>query len=155
MPPNLMRKVFSIETLCAGLLVLLTVTMCAQVFSRYVLAMPFVWADEVVGLAFTWLTFLAAAVALKHRGHIAFTFFVDLAGANVRRALLGAVALGVIAFLGVVLVTGIQMTMLVHDQRSASLELPMSWYYAALPLGAALMLVYEMQHMLKQWRREQ
>lgn len=148
------RRLFSIEACCAALLVLLTATMCAQVVFRYVLSAPFIWADEVIGLAFTWLTFLAAAVALKHRGHIAFTFFVDRFGSVGQRVVLTGVALAVIGFLGVLVITGVRMTLLVNSQLSASLEWPMSVFYAALPVGAGLMLFYEGRHLLQLWTED-
>lgn len=152
MPVSLFRRLLSIESACAALLILLTLTMCAQVVSRYLLAAPFIWADEVIGLAFTWLTFLAAAVTLKHRGHIAFMFVVDLFRPRMRRVAQTVIALAVVTFLGVLTVMGVRMTLLVHAQLSASLEWPMSVYYAALPTGAALMLWYEGLQVFRLWR---
>lgn len=145
-------RIFGLESLCATLLVLVTLTMCVQVFTRYVLAAPFIWADEIVGLGFTWLTFLAAAVALKYRGHIAFTFFVDLFSGRARRVILSLIGSTVLLFLGLVVFTGARMALLVHDQLSAALELPMSVYYTALPVGAALMIGYELAHLVRLWR---
>ena len=152
MPSLVARRLLSIEAVCAALLILLTTTMGAQVVSRYVLAAPFVWADEVVGLAFTWLTFLAAAVTLKHRGHIAFSFFVGLLAPRARRVAHLAIALAVAAFLAGLVILGVRMTLLVHAQLSAALEWPMSVYYAALPVGAAWMLFYEGRHVVALWR---
>ena len=154
MPSFVSRRLLSIEAVCAALLILLTTTMCAQVVSRYLLAAPFVWADEVVGLAFTWLTFLAAAVTLKHHGHIAFSYLVERFEPRARRVAQTSIALLVAAFLAMLVVMGVRMMLLVHTQLSASLEWPMSVYYAALPAGAALMLYYEVRHVVGVWQRD-
>lgn len=154
MPTSLHRRLLSIEAVCAALLTLLTLTMGAQVVSRYLLAAPFIWADEVVGLAFTWLTFLAAAVTLKHHGHIAFTSLIELFDTRVRRVAQTVIALVVAGFLGVLAVMGVRMTLLVHAQLSAALEWPMSVYYAALPVGAVLMLYYAARQVVGLWRVE-
>ena len=152
MPSSLTSRLLSIEVVCAALLILLTLTMGAQVVARYLLAAPFIWADEVVGLAFTWLTFLAAAVTLKHHGHIAFTFFIELFDPPVRRVAQTVIALVVVGFLGVLAVMGVRMTLLVHPQLSAALEWPMSVYYAALPVGAVLMLYYTARQVFGLWQ---
>jgi TRAP-type C4-dicarboxylate transport system permease small subunit len=152
MSTSLPRRLLSIEAVCAALLILLTLTMGAQVVSRYLLAAPFIWADEVVGLAFTWLTFLAAAVTLKHHGHIAFTYFIELFDPRVHRVAQTVISLMVAGVLGVLAVMGVRMTMLVHAQLSAALEWPMSVYYAALPVGAVLMFYDTARQIFALWQ---
>lgn len=151
----MLKRLFSVETLCGALVVLIALLMSVQVFTRYVLHYPLTWGDEIVSLAFTWLCFLGAAVALKHRGHIGLNFLVELFPAGPRRvwiALIGAVVSG---FLAVLVYAGWRMTELVHDQMSAALEMPMSVFYAALPVSAALMIVHELAHVHSAWKESE
>ncbi len=52
------------------LLTTVIVTMAAQVIWRYVLQSPLSWSEEVARLAMIWLTFIAASFVLATRQHI-------------------------------------------------------------------------------------
>lgn len=148
----MLKRVFSVETVCGALVVLIALLMSVQVFTRYVLHYPLTWGDELVSLAFTWLSFLGAAVALKHRGHIGLTFLVELCPPGPRRVWIAVIGGVVSCFLGVLVYAGWRMTELVHDQMSAGLEMPMSVFYAALPVSAALMIFHELVHVRSAWK---
>lgn len=145
-PEPLLRRAFSIEFICGALLTIITVLMFIEVFTRYVFAYPLTWSDEVVAIAFTWLCFLSAAIAVKHRGHIAVQFILHLFPASIQRWITLLTGLLVIVFLGLLVVTGFKIMLLVHHQTSASMELPLSLTYASLPVSAILMLFYELRH---------
>lgn len=146
------KRLLAVEAVCGALLVVIALLMSVQVFTRYVLEQPLTWSDEIISLAFTWLCFLGAAVALKHRGHIGLTFLVEQCPPAPRRVWIAAIGLVVSAFLAVLVHAGWKMTALVHDQLSAALELPMSYFYAALPVSAVLMIVYELAHVVGAWK---
>lgn len=146
------KRLLAVEAVCGALLVVIALLMTVQVFTRYVLEQPLTWSDEIISLAFTWLCFLGAAVALKHRGHIGLTFIVELCPPALRRVWIAAIGLVVTGFLAVLVYAGWKMTALVHDQLSAALEMPMSYFYAALPLSAVLMIHYELAHVVAAWR---
>lgn len=146
-PEPLLRRAFSIEFVCGVLLTLITILMFIEVFTRYVFSFPLTWSDEVVAIAFTWLCFLSAAIAVKHRGHIAVEFLLKLFPARVQRGITLATGGLVLAFLALLVVTGFKIMALVHHQTSASMEMPLSLTYASLPVSAALMLFYEIRHL--------
>ena len=52
-----------VEIAAAGLLVVMIVTVLANVFFRYVLAKPLIWGDEVASIGFIWMAMLGAALA--------------------------------------------------------------------------------------------
>lgn len=149
---TMFKRIFSLEFVAGALLVTIALLMTAQVFQRYVLHAPLTWSDEVVSLAFTWLCFLGAVIALKHRGHIALTFLIDACPPTARRIWIGAIGLAVTGFLCVLAYAGMRMTMIVHYQLSVGLEVPMSVFYAALPVSAVLMTYYELAHVVRAWK---
>lgn len=151
----MLKRMFSVEAVCAVLLVLIALLMSAQVFTRYVLHHPLTWSDEVVSLAFTWLCFLGAAVALKYRGHIGMSFLVDMCPPGPRRIWIALIGLVVSGFLALLVFAGSQMTLIVHDQLSAAMEIPMSVFYAALPVSAAWMIVHELLHVRAVWKESE
>ncbi len=154
-PPreSLLRRAFSVEFVCGALLTLITVLMFVEVFTRYIFAFPLTWSDEVVAIAFTWLCFLSAAIAVKHRGHIAVQVILNLFPAAVQRWVAVVTGLLVVGFLVLLVYTGFKIMLLVHHQTSASMGLPMSVAYSSLPVSAALMLFYEIRHIAASLRK--
>ena len=53
-----------------ALFVVIVVSICAQVISRYVLGSPLVWVEEAATYSFIWIVFLGAAVGMKRFSHI-------------------------------------------------------------------------------------
>lgn len=148
----MLKRLFSLEAVCGLLVVAITVLMTVQVFTRYVLQYPLTWSDEIISLAFTWLCFLGAVVALKHRGHIGLTFVVEMLPPGPRKVWIAMLGSLVASFLIVLAYAGARMTALVHAQLSAALEWPMSLFYAALPISAVLMIYYELAHVAAVWK---
>ncbi|QDY68214.1 TRAP transporter small permease [Qingshengfaniella alkalisoli] len=66
------------------LLAIVTI-MLSQVFSRYLLGRPLIWAEELATYLLIWLAFLAASVTYKMRRHIAIRTYDGFAPARVRR----------------------------------------------------------------------
>lgn len=140
----------NIEELAAGaFLVLLCLVVACQVFSRFILQDPFVWAEELARLFFVWLVFAGAAVGLKHNKH----FAVDILLVNVPSRIgrwIERLALGlVIAVLLTLVWKGSLFVWEVRGYRSDILEISRSWLYAALPVSAVSMLWRSIPMLLK------
>ena len=67
-----------LEGVAALLTLLITVLLLVGVISRYVFGYPLVWSEEVVSIAFIWLTMLGAAIALDRQEHLRLNLFVDM-----------------------------------------------------------------------------
>ncbi len=131
------------EAALLGLLVLaMTGVTLAQVVARYAFGAPLIWSEEAARYLFVWVSMIGAALAARQGGHYALTALVERLPATAQRAA-GIVAFAVsIGFLLVLLITGVNETMQAHLQDAATLPFRMSLPYAALPVGAALMLVH-------------
>ena len=141
-----------VEGVCLLLMIVLVGDIFLGVFSRYVLQATFRWYDEVARLCFVWIIFLGAAVAVRRSTHFRVHLLVDRLGTRARRITDTLVTLIVIAF-GLVLVAGgIRMAPIAHRQLTDALELSMLWFYAALPVGGALMIVFSLPHLRRTWR---
>jgi TRAP-type C4-dicarboxylate transport system permease small subunit len=128
--------------LLGGLVLAMTGVTLAQVVARYVFNEPLIWSEEAARYLFVWVSMIGAALALRARGHYALMALVEQlppAAAWAARALGFAVTLG---FVLVLLVTGIRETIQADMQEAATLPMRMSLPYAALPVGAGLMLVH-------------
>ena len=136
-----------IERLCLALMVVLVGDVFLGVFSRYVLQATFSWYDEVARLCFIWIVFLGAAVAVRRGMHFRMRLLVDRLGAGAMRVADQVANATVMAFGGVLLAGGYATLPLARGQVTDALEISMLWFYAALPVGGALMIVFALLQM--------
>jgi TRAP-type C4-dicarboxylate transport system permease small subunit len=138
-----------LETTAVVLLVtLLTAVTFAQVITRYVLNDPLIWSEEVARYLFVWVSMIGAALAMRQGGH----FGLDLLIRPIPRLkpILGPlVTLVVVAFLVILLKTGIDETRLASKQFAMTFNMRMQWAYLALPVGAGLMLFHIAVHVIR------
>jgi len=123
------------------LMAVLALVVVVAVITRYLLNFPLAWSEEVSRYSFVWLSFLGAEVCLRGEGHIGVDLLVRGLPTNVQRCLdkWGKLLMGVMLL--AVLISGIKVTVVAHDQQSPALGIPMSCVYLAVPVGAALMLL--------------
>lgn len=124
----------------AALLLLLTVTIFVQVVFRFLLDLPLAWSEELSRYSFIWLTMLVAPICIRLRANISTGTLGNLPQ---RTALIVELVgyLFVLVFVGVLLVWGAMLLDVVRMQRSPAIGVPMYWVYAAVPTGAALMII--------------
>jgi len=132
---------WGIERLAATLIGVEIAILLAGVVSRYFLATPLVWTDELASILFLWLASLGAVVAMRRGEHMRMTALVSKASPGVR-AYLDMVGIAAsLAFL--LLVVGPAYEFAVEELlvTTPSLEISNAWRAAALPTGLALMAV--------------
>jgi TRAP-type C4-dicarboxylate transport system permease small subunit len=139
-----------VDWVCLGLMVVLVADVFLGVWSRYVLQATFQWYDEVARLCFVWMVFLGAASAVRRGAHFRLHLVIDRFGPRLRRANDLLVGLLVVVFGGVLVAGGVAMWPVARGQVSDSLELSMVWFYGALPVGGALMILFSLPQL---WRR--
>jgi TRAP-type C4-dicarboxylate transport system permease small subunit len=148
------RALAQAETVLLGVLVLaMTGATLGQVVARYVFGAPLIWSEEAARYLFVWVSMIGAALAAREGAHYALTALVErLPAPAARLAGLGALAIAV-GFLLVLLVTGVNETRQAHLQDAATLPFRMSLPYAAIPTGAALMLLHILLNAAQATRR--
>jgi len=138
-----------VDWVCLGLMLVLVVDVFLGVWSRYVLQATFQWYDEVARLCFVWMVFLGAASAVRRGAHFRLHLLIDRLGPGLRRATDLVVGLLVVVFGGVLVAGGVAMWPVARRQVTDSLELSMLWFYGALPVGGALMILFSLPQL---WR---
>ncbi|WP_366658367.1 TRAP transporter small permease [Fodinicurvata sp. EGI_FJ10296] len=136
----------SIEMTTVAIIVVLmsvmTVSIVAGVFYRYVLNAPLSWTEEIARYAMVWVSVLGGGLAFRRGGHVAVTFVVDAFPNALRTITLFLGGVAILTFLFIMFWYGWQMAEQVRFQRSAALRFSMSYAYAAIPVGAALMIYH-------------
>jgi TRAP-type C4-dicarboxylate transport system permease small subunit len=131
-----------LEWACILLLAAISIDLLLGVFSRYVLERTFVWYDEVARLCFMWLVFLGAAVAVRRGAHFGLDVVVGSLPPSLQRFLRLLTPLTVIVFSAALIWLGWDLMRHGASQTTAVMGMPVSWIYAAMPVGAVLMAFY-------------
>jgi len=124
------------------LFAIILVAMFAQVVFRYMLGSPLSWSEEVSRYMFVWLSYLGAYVAILRNAHIGVDYVTSRFSPTAVRVLNVVLTLIIIGTLGFVAYHGAFLTL---DNLGANWWtvpfLSMSLPYAAVPVGACLMIV--------------
>ena len=121
------------------ILVITSITLVVQVFMRYVLAEPLVWAEELARFLLVWCTMVGSSLAVKESRHIIVDFAPILFGERSVALFAYISHIGVLAFCGTILYYSIPFVQKVQaiGQLSPTLGVPMWMVYVALPIGTA------------------
>lgn len=145
---NSLRK--AVETLTWSLTALLVVVVTANVFARYVLEVGILWIEEVSRLAFVWLVFLGAYVALCRRGHMAITLVVKRMNPKAQTKFLLLARVLVLIFLASLTWAGIELVRITlqFGRTSPILGISAAWGYVAVPVAGILMFIETLRELL-------
>jgi TRAP-type C4-dicarboxylate transport system permease small subunit len=151
---NLREKIDKvIEWSLVAIMSILVIDVLWQVFSRYVLASPSSFTDELAGFLLIWVGLLGAAYVAGKNEHLAIDLMLQkMKGAKKRRlqiiinTIVGVFALFVMIIGGSWLVY----TRFYLGVKSAALELPLGYVYLILPISGVLILYYTIDNSMNE-----
>lgn len=130
-------------------LVLMTVIVGAQVFSRYVLNFSLTWVEPLAIQLMGWFIFLGAAVGVRENFHLGLDLLRYLAPPRVNRIMDG-ISMVVIAVFGLFISWyGLQLAIRTWDTTISGLGISGSWDFAPLLLSGVLITVFALERL---WR---
>lgn len=131
----------------------MSVVVFSQVIYRYVLEAPLPWSEELARYLMVWLVLLGASLGLRSKALIGMEALVNVFPAPLKRFSIEAVLVFSLLFLSVVMIYGMKLTIMNHAQVSPAMEIPMSWPYAAIPVGALLMIANALVVAIERWNK--
>lgn len=141
-----------LEIFLVVLMSLLVVDVLWQVFSRYLLASPSSFTDELAGFLLIWVGVLGAAYVAGRKEHLAIDILIQKSPPDRQRllnyiihSLIFLFALSVMVIGGVVLMY----TRFVLQVKSAALQLPLGYVYSVLPISGLIIMYYEVLHIIQ------
>lgn len=144
----LTRSAFNI----AAFLLLLSVSMTFyQVLTRFILNDPSAWSEIMARSLMIWSVFLGSAAAFRHGAMISVEVIYNLFSPARQIWLHTLVSFLILLFLIILAWYGYQMTLRVRHQEVALIYISMSWFYAALPVGASLSIISVIGRYLVIW----
>ena len=128
------------HNLAALLLALAALLVFWQVVTRFLLGDAAAWSEVLARGVVIWMVFLVAGAGFRLSAMIPLEFVRSVLPAHLQRVVGFVVMALILAFLGVLVWFGTAMAIRVSTQQVAMLGVPISWFYAAIPVGAALAL---------------
>ena len=132
--------------LACALLALIACLGMWQVVARFVLSQPSTWTEESMRRLLIWMVMLGVVVAFRRGALVSVDLMLRLSRGAWRATVRTLITVVSLAFLAVIVWFGIDLVWRVRFQTFASMELSISWAYAALPVGAALAMVAVLAH---------
>jgi TRAP-type C4-dicarboxylate transport system permease small subunit len=129
------------EIVAGAALVVVVLSVCWGVLTRYVTAQPAPWASEVASIGFAWVTFFGASACFRHGAHPSIDMLVRRfppALQSAVRWLNHVLMIGLLAFLTLY---GIWFSIDAWDNPSPVLRLPLTILYGPVTFASFLMLV--------------
>jgi TRAP-type C4-dicarboxylate transport system permease small subunit len=130
------------KTLVIGMMAVMSVVILVQVFLRYVVKASLPWSEELARYLMVWIGLLGASLALQEGRHIEVTLLLERVPRRVRKVLTGIALFAVLWFLWLMLQQGYLLIGNIWLQRSPAMSIPMVIPYAAIPVGAVLMMIH-------------
>ena len=117
-----------------------------QVIARFIFSQPSVWTEEVMRRLLIWMVMLGTVVALRQGALVSVDLMLRTSRGAWRSVVRWVITCANLGFFSVVLWFGVDLVWRVRFQTFASLDLSMSWAYAAIPVGALLGLLASLAH---------
>ncbi|MDB8791620.1 MULTISPECIES: TRAP transporter small permease [Romboutsia] len=151
---NKLRKMLNkvIEVICMTLLAFMVVLGTWQIITRYVLNNPSTVSEDLLIYSFVWMALLGSAYVFGKKDHMTMVFFrqkLESKSPKVKMILNVMTELVVMVFSALVLVLGgVQISMLAMGQVSPSLGISMGYIYLALPLSGVITIIYNILNLI-------
>ena len=137
---------FILEKILVIIMSLMVINVLWQVFSRYILANPSSFTDELARYLMIWVGVLGAAYVAGKGNHVAITYFSEKFSPKNYRKVRVFIHLTILVFalLGM-LIGGSRLVYitLVLGQLSPALKIPLGLVYLVIPISGALIIFYK------------
>jgi TRAP-type C4-dicarboxylate transport system permease small subunit len=138
MPRSLVR---AIEVAVMAAMAVVSVVVMVEVILRYTLGETLVVTEELSRYLMVWIAFLGAVLLMRERGHIAAEGLGGWFGPVGRRVIAVVADLLSLVFLLTLTWAGLQTLPGQLDQYLTTINIPIFWFYLAIPVGSGLMAV--------------
>lgn len=124
-----------------------------QVFTRYFLADPAGWTEEIARYLLVATVFIGASMAVRKNNHIQVDAFYRWMPAKLGRVMATLVDLIRVLFFGYAAWLNWLLIGKIGGQRMAIVDLPMGWVFGAMLFGFCLMFVRSLQVAWRHWKQ--
>lgn len=152
---NALNKV--LEKFLVFIMSFLVLDVLWQVASRYILASPSAFTDEIAGFLLIWVGLLGAAYVAGTNEHLAIDILLQKTREERKKKLELTIFICTLIFAVTVMIIGgiwLVYTRFLLDVRSAGLQLPLGYVYLVLPISGILMTYYSAFHIIRLFKKQ-
>lgn len=136
------KSILYIEwTLASVFLSIVMLSVFLQVLARYVFHWSLPWPEELARYCFIWGSLLGAGIALEKRKLHDIDIVFNMLPKIVQPFISFMINLLALGFLVILVLYGIELLSVTHQQMSSALVIRMSYVYGAVPFAGSLMLI--------------
>jgi TRAP-type C4-dicarboxylate transport system permease small subunit len=125
------------------------------VFSRFVLAEPSRWTEELATFLLTWVALLGAAVGFSRQQHLGVDVVVNQLDPDAQRLVASIVQCLILVFTTAVMLWGgyvLVSETLSSGQTTPALGLRMGYVYLAVPISGLFIALFSLEQLIEVWR---
>lgn len=129
--------------------IIMAVTILVQIFSRAFMKVPFSWTEELSRITFMWFCFLGSGIAMKKKAHLGIDYFINKFSSEFKyyNQILINLLIGLFGFF--MSFYGLNIAKIMHKQVSSVMRIPMSYFYAVIPITGVLFLILAIYYLIK------
>jgi|SRR5690625_553514 len=136
------------------MLIVMSLTIAFQVFSRFFIGASLSWSEELARYLMAWLVFIGAAIAVRKGELIGVEAVVSVVPDKVKTAMKTLVSIVIFGFSIFLIVKGFDMLEVVKNQRSPAMKIPMIWVYSSIPVCGVLMTLNSIAVCIELFRKD-
>lgn len=122
--------------------IVMVLSILVQILMRYLPSNPFMWTEELARLTFVWFCFMSATIVLTKGMHLGIDYFYNKVSVRAKTLLTLFTWTLIMIFSGIITYYGSKLVGMTHIQQSPFLSLPLSYFYASVPVAGGLFLIY-------------
>jgi TRAP-type C4-dicarboxylate transport system permease small subunit len=135
----------SVFVACCLLAAAASVGLC-QVVARFVLSQPTTWSEPLVRSLLIWMAYLGLCGVIRMGAMVSVDALYRISRGRWRALLDALITLSTLGLLLILAWYGTQLAYRARFQNLAGLEIPVSWAYAAIPIGAVVAILAVLAH---------
>ncbi|WP_058484935.1 TRAP transporter small permease [Defluviitalea phaphyphila] len=141
-----------IENVIKVIGIIMVLTILLQIFSRTFMKVPFAWTEELSRITFMWFCFLGSSIAMKKKAHLGIDYFANKFSKTAKfiNEIIIYILIGCFGF--ALAFYGIQVTKIMHKQLASVLRIPMSYFYAVIPITGILFLILAVYFLIEMFK---
>ena len=148
------KFVHGIKIFLAVMMFMITAVTFYQIIMRYVFRRAPYWSEELVRFTFVWITLIGAAIGIREKIHIGIDLLVARLPEKWQKYSRILVNCAICFFAGFIIYYGYQVSLATLNQPSPALKISMSYVYAGLPVGGALMIYFAVKEIINEFKNK-
>ena len=138
----------ALKTIVVMTLVVFTILVAIQVFSRYLFNSPITWSEQAARYLFVWMILLEMPILVRTKSNMAFTLLTNKLPKGVQTIIQIIITVLICVFAIFYLDASVQLCMRSVGKLAIGVGIPLNAVYLAQPVGALLLIIVVLEQLI-------